>query len=128
VLVLAGPDPVPAAEQEAARVEYRVLATSKTSTMEKEMNEAADAGFEYRGQTVFKSTFGGKEVAVILERDKAVEPIRYRYRLLATNKTSTMEKELRESTASGYEFIGMTIGKTLVGGEEIVSILRRKAE
>jgi hypothetical protein len=110
------------------RLQYRLLATGKTSTMEKELQQAGDAGFEYRGQTVFKSTFGGKEVAVILERDKAAEPIRYRYRLLATNKTSTMEKELRESTASGYEFIGMTIGKTLVGGEEIVSILRRKAE
>jgi len=110
------------------RVQYRLLATGKTSTMEKELQQAGDAGFEYRGQTVFKSTFGGKEVTVILERDKSVEPLRYRYRLLATNKTSTMEKELCESTAAGYEFVGMTLGKTLVGGEEIVSILRRKAE
>ena len=34
------------------------------------MEEAGDAGFEYRGQTVFQSLFGGKEVVVILERDK----------------------------------------------------------
>ena len=110
------------------RVQYRLLATGKTSTMEKELQQAGDAGFEYRGQTVFKSTFGGKEVAVILERDKSVEPVRYRYHVLATSKTSTMEKELRESTATGYEFVGMTVGKTLVGGEEVVSILRKKAE
>ena len=38
--------------------------------MEKELQQAADAGFEYRGQTVFKSTFGGEEVVCILERDK----------------------------------------------------------
>jgi hypothetical protein len=96
--------------------------------MEKELQQAGDAGFEYRGQTVFKSTFGGKEVAVILERDKSMEPIRYRYHVVATSKTSTMEKELRESTAAGYEFVGMTVGKTLIGGEEVVCILRKKVE
>ena len=110
------------------RPQYRLLATGKTSTMEKELQQAGDAGFEYRGQTVFKSTFGGKEVAVILERDKSTEPIRYRYHVVATSKTSTMEKELRESTAAGYEFVGMTVGKTLIGGEELVCILRKKAE
>lgn len=110
------------------RVQYRLLAAGKTSTMEKELQQAGDAGFEYRGQTVFKSTFGGKEVAVILERDKSIEPARYHYHVLATSKTSTMEKELRESTAAGYEFVGMTVGKTLIGGEEVVCILRKKAE
>jgi len=38
---------VPATEamaQPAEKVEYRVIATSKTSTMEKELNEAAEAG------------------------------------------------------------------------------------
>jgi len=30
--------------QPAEKVEYRVIATSKTSTMEKELNEAAEAG------------------------------------------------------------------------------------
>ena len=110
------------------RVQYRLLATGKTSTMEKELQQAADAGFEYRGQTVFKSTFGGKEVAVILERDKSTAPARYRYHVLATNKTSTMEKELRDATAAGYEFVGMTVGKTLIGGEEVVCILRKRTE
>ena len=110
------------------RLQYRLLATGKTSTMEKELQQAGDEGFEYRGQTVFKSTFGGKEVAVILERDKSVEPVAYRYRVLATSKTSTMEKELQQSTAAGYEFVGMTVGKTLIGGEEVVSILRKRAE
>ena len=112
----------------AAEQDVRVLATGKTSTMEKELQQAGDAGFEYRGQTVFKSTFGGKEVAVILERDKATAPARYRYHVVATNKTSTMEKELRQATAAGYEFVGMTVGKTLIGGEEVVSILRKRAE
>jgi hypothetical protein len=106
---------------------YRLLATNKTSTMQKEMQEAGDAGFEYRGQTVFKSAFGGKEVVVILERDTgAKNDTRYEYRLLATKKTSTMQKELSEAGEAGFAFVGLTVAKTLVGGDEVVSILRRK--
>lgn len=106
---------------------YKLLATNKTSTMQKEMQEAGDAGFEYKGQTSFKSTFGGKEVVVLLERDKTVDkPYRYEYKLLATKKTSTMQKELAEAGAAGYQFVGMTVSDTLVGGAEVVCIVRRK--
>lgn len=109
------------------RFNYRLLATNKTSSMQKEIQEAGDAGFEYRGQTVFKSTFGGKEVVAILERTiDAKNTVRYEYRLLATKKTSTMQKELAEAGDQGYEFVGMTVAKTLVGGDEVVAILRRR--
>ncbi len=106
---------------------YRLLATSKTSTMQKEIQEAGDAGFEYRGQTVFKSTFGGNEVVVVLERDKNIaQPVRYEYRLLASKKTATLQKEVSEATAAGYAFVGMTVADTAIGGDEIVSILRKR--
>lgn len=107
------------------RFSYRLLATAKTSTMEKELQEAADAGFEYRGQTVFKSVFGGEEVVCILERDKDGDGRKWSYRLLATNKTSTLEKELRDAGAAGYEVVGMTVAKTAIGGKEVVAITRR---
>lgn len=108
---------------------YRLLATSKTSTMQKEMQEAGDAGFEYRGQTVFESAFGGKEVVVVLERDKTVaQPVRYEYRLLATKKTATLQKEVSAATAAGYAFVGMTVADTAIGGDEIVSILRKRVQ
>ena len=108
------------------RFGYKLLATSKTSTMEKELQEAADAGFEYRDQKVFKSTFGGEEVVCILERDKdTVSSQRSQYKLLATSKTSTLEKELREAGAAGYQVVGMTVAKTAMGGKELVAITRR---
>jgi len=111
------------------RFEYRLLATSKTSTMQKELQEAGDAGYEYRGQTVFKSAFGGKEVVTILERDReAAESVRFEYRLLATKKTSTLQKELAEAGEQGFEFVGVTVAQTVVGGTEVVSILRRRAQ
>jgi hypothetical protein len=109
--------------------EYRLLATNKTSTMQRELQDAGDAGFEYRGQTVFKSGFGGQEVVAILERARAVKTVqRFEYRLLATSKTSTMQKELQQAGDAGFEFVGLTVAKTMVGGDEVVSILRRKAQ
>jgi hypothetical protein len=97
--------------------------------MQKEMQEAGDAGFEYKGQSIFKSTFGGKEVVVILERDKDAKATgRFDYRLLATNKTSTMQKELAEAGGAGYQFVGMTVAETLIGGSEVVAILRRRVK
>jgi hypothetical protein len=109
-----------------AKFDYRLLATNRTSTMQKEMQEAGDAGFVYVGQTVFESMLGGKEVASIFERDlTAAGAEKYEYKLLATNKTSTMQKELQEAGEAGFQMIGMTVGKTLVGGNEVVSILRR---
>jgi hypothetical protein len=109
------------------RYEYKLLATSRTSTMEKEMQEAGNAGFTYRDQTVFKSTFGGKEVVVILERDSEAPKQQYDYKLLATSRTSTMEKELKQAGEAGYQFLGITVAQTAIGGSEVVSILRRTA-
>lgn len=107
------------------RFAYKLLATSRTGTMQKEIQEAADAGFEYRGQTIFKSVFGGEEVVCILERDKESGSRRSDYKLLATTKTSTLQKELLDIGASGYQVMGMTVAKTAIGGREIVAILRR---
>jgi hypothetical protein len=107
---------------------YRLLAANKTSTLEKEMQAAGQEGFEYRGQTVFESAFGGREVALIMERDTALSAPLISYRLLAAAKTSTMQKELADAGSSGYDLLGMTVGKTAFGGAEVVCILRRAAE
>ena len=113
----------------APRYQYRLLATTKTSTMQRELQEAAAGGFEYKGQSVFSSMFGGKEVVVILERDReATSKDRWEYRLLATSKTSTMQRELSEAGAQGFEYVGMTVASTAMGGNELVTITRRKVQ
>ena len=63
---------------------------------------------------------------LILERDSN-NPSSHQYKLLATSKTSTMQKELSEAGDTGFEFVGFTVGKTRFGGAELVSILRRQA-
>jgi len=107
---------------------YILLATSKTSTMQKELQEAGDNGYEYRGQVVFKTFIGGDEVVTILEKDPTRADItKYEYKLYATNRTSTMEKEHNEAGDAGFTFVGVTVGKTLIGGSEVVVITRKKA-
>lgn len=107
------------------RFAYRLLATNRTSTMQKEMQEAADAGFEYRGQTVFSSALGGDEVVCILEHDKDSREEPSEYRLLATSKTATLQKELLAAGTAGFEVMGLTVAKTAIGGNELVAIARR---
>jgi hypothetical protein len=107
------------------RYAYKLLATARTSTMQNEMQDAADRGFHYRGQTVFETLVGGDEVVVILERDEDAERLRFEYRLLATSRTGTLQKELLEVGAAGFEVVGMTVAKTAMGGKELVAITRR---
>jgi hypothetical protein len=104
---------------------YKLLATSKTSTMQREMQSLADEGFEYADQTVFQSAFGGREVVIIMEADPSRKATRSIYQLLATTKTSTMQKELQEAGSRGYVLLGLTVGKTEKGGDEIVAVLRK---
>jgi hypothetical protein len=113
------------ASESRERFQYKLLATNKTSTMQKELQEAGDSGFDYKGQTVFSSTFGGKEVVVILEKDRESAATQWEYKLLATSRTSTMQKELSEAGGQGFAFVGVTVAETALGGKEVVSILRR---
>lgn len=114
---------------DAARYEYRVQATTKTSTLQKELQEAGDAGFQVVGQTVFESTFGGKETAALLQRTAgAANTERFEYKLAATTKTSTLQKELQELADQAFQAVGMTVGSTAIGGKELVVITRRKAK
>ena len=111
--------------KEGPRRVYKLLATTKTSTMQKEMQQLGDEGFDYKGQTVFESTFGGREVVVIMERDSSRGAEKLQYKLLATTKTATMQKELREAGDAGFKLVGMTVAKTAFGGSELVSILKK---
>ena len=104
---------------------YKLLATSKTSTMQKEMSDAAMDGYDYVGQTVFKSLFGGEEVVSIVERGANTESD-FIYRLIATSKTSTLQKEANDMGKDGFQALGMTVGKTALGGSELVVIARKK--
>lgn len=107
---------------------YMLLATNKTSTMEKELNEVGREGYAFVGHTVFETLFGGREVVVILQRDLSIPAQRIEYKLLATNRTSTLERELNQAGAEGFVAQDLSVAKTSFGGDELVTILMRIAE
>ena len=101
---------------------YLLLATRKTSTMQKELNEAAARGF----RIVAGSPTSGTEMALLLER-VAQPPDTYTYQLLATTRTGTMQKELTKAALDGFRLLPQTMiaKKGLFGGAEIVVVLER---
>ena len=105
------------------RYEYKLLATSKTSTMQKELTDAGARGFRYCGQSVAKTAFGGKEVIAVMKRDLQAPRKQYTYKLLATKRTKTMSKELNQVGSEGFQLVGLTVSETAFGGQELVSIL-----
>jgi hypothetical protein len=107
------------------RYRYRLLASNKTSTMQRELQAAAEDGYEYRAQTVFKTALAGKEVVVILELDLDNPAPKADYLLLATSRTSTMDEELSEAGSKGFQVVGLTVAETAFGGNELIAILRR---
>jgi hypothetical protein len=91
-----------------AQIDYRVLATSKTSTMEKEMNEAGGLGYKFVAVMGGETAIGGKEVVVLMQKGGDVSG-KYRYHLLATSRTSTMQKEMNDAASDGYDYVGQTV-------------------
>ena len=75
--------------------------------MQKELNEAADAGYHLIPSTMIpKKGLLSVEIVMILERPPKVRT-QYEYKLLATNRTSTLQKEVTEATAAGFMIVGM---------------------
>ena len=86
------------------KYDYRLLATTKTSTMEKELNEAGDAGYSFASVMGGQTGIGGKEVVVVMSKKLGAESSgSKKYKLLATSRTSTMQKELQQAGDEGFD-------------------------
>ncbi len=79
-LSLVVPGAVHLAEAQDAR--FLLLATSRTGTMEEELNEAGASGYRFAATQGGETAFGGREAVVVMERDP--DGGTYRYILLAT--------------------------------------------
>jgi len=101
---------------------YLLLATSKTSTMQKELDQAAAAGY----RIIAGSRTSGTEMALLLE-SVATPPDTYEYFLLATTRTSTMQKELNDVAARGFRLLPGTLmqKERMFGSVEIVAIMEK---
>jgi hypothetical protein len=68
-----------------------------------------------------KEGFLSNEIESVLEQAPKSSK-RYEYRLLATNRTSTLQKEVAQSEADGFVLVG------LVGRGENMVIMEKEAE
>lgn len=86
---------------------YKLIATNKTSTMDKELNEIAREGFRLIPQTLMaKENLLTREIVGVMEKPPNSNK-RYEYKLLATNLTGTLQKEVKQAEADGYSLVGM---------------------
>jgi queuine/archaeosine tRNA-ribosyltransferase len=87
---------------------YKLLATTRTGTMQKELNEAADGGYRLLARTMIAKAqlIGGVEIVMIMEKPPRVTK-QYEYKLLATSRTGTLQKEVTEAQEAGFVIVGM---------------------
>lgn len=102
--------------------EYRLLATRRISTLEKELNAVAAQGFVYSSLAGGETQHGGHETLVILMKDPSGNTQR-QYKVLQLNNMSVLYTRLRLLGAEGYRFCGKTLYTTERGQDGIVVIL-----
>ena len=103
-------------------LKYKLLATTKTSTMQKELDKMAALGY----RVLVDAPTSGVEMAVFLSLEATPEEP-YKYKLLATSRTGTMQKELDEFSVLGYRLVPSTMvaKKQLFGEVEVAMILEQ---
>jgi hypothetical protein len=103
---------------------YLLLASTKTNTIETELNQAAALGFR-----VVLAAPSGVGVLFLMER-LAAPPDVYRYRLHATTTARDLEAALNRAAADGYRLLPGTMlpKQKLIGPPEIVYVVERAPE
>lgn len=109
--------PTTHAAANAPKPEYKFLATRKVATLEKEMNEAAKEGFR------FHSSSPGLLTLMIRDTPEKTAQPRYEYKLLATLKTETMQKEMQGMGEKGFNYLSTSSG---LGG--VTTLFERNLE
>jgi len=104
--------------------QYKVLATRRVSTIEKEFTQALAEGWEFRGlmsefnfedMMMMAFTHVGSETFMVLERESGEVKRRFEYRLLSAQRKKTIQQELDQAVAEGYIPLAMAGGQDTSG-------------
>lgn len=113
-----GAEVIVALERAEGPFRYRLVATTRTGTLQRELSEAAAAGYRVVPRAVTtKRSLGNVlsgpesrnegELLIIMERGP--EPLPgLDYRVLATNRTGTLQKEMSQLAGSGYTLVALS--------------------
>jgi hypothetical protein len=100
---------------------YKVLATSRNKTMEKELNQFAEKGYRLLPRTIiFKQGFFTAEMVMLMEKDPDAGKV-YDYKLITASKEVKLHKKISEGMSLGFLPVTMvTIGEhTIVTEREM---------
>jgi hypothetical protein len=101
---------------------YKVMATVRNKTMEKEINEAGSQGYRLLPRTIiFKQGFFVNELVMLMEREPKSKKS-YVYRLLTAGKETKLHKKIDESIAQGFDPVTM-----IIIGEHIIVMEKEAA-
>jgi hypothetical protein len=108
--------------------EYRLLSTTRSGTLEREMVAASHEGYRLLPMTLcalVKSAglLGsyGYEVAAIMEKNPTSPPVEYK--MLNTRRVPTLEKELAEAEVAGW-----SVNRLFLSFEEQVLVLEKAGQ
>jgi hypothetical protein len=108
-----GPAAAAAPSRTDATNKYLLLAAEKTSTLQKELDQAAKTGYR-----IVAGSATGETQAMMLLQKVAQPPLTFQYKLLAAHKTSTLQKELNDAAASDFCLRGESVSaKRAAGGK-----------
>jgi hypothetical protein len=99
-----GSEAVVLLEQTKGKYEYRLLATERTGTLQREISEAAAAGYRVVKRAVARK---GDELLVLMEKGPE-RAAKMEYHVLATERTGTLQKELRQASIDGYTLVALS--------------------
>jgi hypothetical protein len=99
---------------------YKILATSRLATMEKELNEQAVKGFRLLPRTtVFKQGLLTAELVTIMEREFESKTA-YEYRLVWARKEEKLQSKIDALIGEGFAPVTMiTLGENVIIMEKI---------
>jgi hypothetical protein len=102
---------------------YKILATVRNKTMEKELNELAAQGFRLLPRTIiFKQGFLTAELVMVMERDPQAKTA-YEYKLIGAGKETKLHKKIDAAIAEGYAPATMiTVGEHIIVMEKPIAL------
>ena len=92
----------PKSESATSGPPYLLLATSRSSTLQNELNAAVDKGYH-----VLLGT-GGREIFLLLEKREANSPVP-EYLVVATARSGTLEEEINQAVQRGFRLLPRTM-------------------
>jgi predicted secreted protein len=103
----------PGTNSPGTKYQYKLLSTSKLSTLKKEFEQAINQGFELRGMTALQelNPFGLAQTIAILERPTGEIKRRFEYRFQSSKGEKQTQKELDAITSEGFQPIEMIISQ-----------------